>query len=208
MTHDVFLAGDLNEDHFHRDTRKERKMIEVMQEHNLQDLGTGSSDMDTYVNPHLGHASHIDHLLVKTEDPDKWSPAVVMERSDDKLALNMSTHFPVSTTLRVTKRATTTSKKSRAVPITTNKYKKKDCDIAVFKETMTAELTTKNLEPLDAHHAVNVFQLCIETATVASTPLIKPKSINKKKKPNDTKWTPEMKAAEKVAKEKFLIWKQ
>ncbi len=64
-TFEVVVIGDLNEDHFHRFSAKENLTKDLIDKFALLDLGLTSSNENTYINPHLNHKSHIDHVLVK-----------------------------------------------------------------------------------------------------------------------------------------------
>ena len=207
--HEIVLTGDLNEDHYHRNTYKEILIKRIIEEYEMLDLGTTTADTCTYINEHLGHKSRLDHILVKTIHPENWSEATVMERSDTRLSLNTSKHVPIHGTLKIGRKECTSMPKTTptATQITTKRYKMKEWDRGCYKNTISQELCDKHLELLDPHYAVVVFQSCMETAMTASAPVIRQTTLNKKKS-TSAKGTPELLAAVAVAKEKFSLWKE
>ena len=208
-SYDIILTGDLNEDHYHRNTQKEILIKRLIKEYEMLDLGMNSADIYTYINEHLHHKSRLDHILVKTVHPEKWTEAHVMDRSDPRLALNTSMHIPISGTLKIGGKECTTKPRTtpQATQITTKRYKMKEWDLNCYRNTISQELCDKHLELLDPHFAVEVFQSCLETAMTASAPIIR-HTNRKKKKSTSATGTPELRAAVAVAKEKFHLWKE
>ena len=74
-----------NEDHFNRKRPKETLMKELIEELGLKDLGTSTASESTYINHNLGHASHMDHALIKSHMPDSWNPVEVSK--EDKVEM-------------------------------------------------------------------------------------------------------------------------
>ncbi len=98
-SHDVIIIGDLNEDHHNRRRRKEKDMIALIENYNINDLGNDSIKY-TYKNTALGHESYLDQtLLVSKENAQmsKWEEATTQVKCDH--SLNVSHHVPVATSV-------------------------------------------------------------------------------------------------------------
>ena len=61
-THHLVICGDLNADHCNRNGTKEKRLMNLIQEHNLLDPGDNTS---TYIKLHLSHSSRIDRFFFK-----------------------------------------------------------------------------------------------------------------------------------------------
>ena len=87
----VVVIGDLNEDLFHCISAKESLMKDLIDKFTLLDLGSSSSNESTYVNPHLNHSLHIDHVLVKYSNLNTiWEDVCIL--SDITSAINSFYH--------------------------------------------------------------------------------------------------------------------
>ncbi len=95
QSHEVIIAGDLNEDHYHRNSSKEKQLKNLIGSQKISDIGSHDTS-PTYINPNLGHESRIDHILVKPhkDSPQLWGPASI---PDINPATNSSKHLPLST---------------------------------------------------------------------------------------------------------------
>ena len=207
-THLTILTGDLNEDHHNRNHVKERKMKELIKEHCLHEACLDFSHEKTYINPNLGHASHIDHVLVASADTGSLKPATLMPEDDIRLACNLSTHRPLSVTLTLNENPLMTqkSKKPGGKNTTSISYPLKKMNEEIYKETLDQEIGNYDLSLVDHEFSTQVFQQCMKTAIISSTPgIIKSQRPGNKKGRKD--WSPELADAEAKSKIHFHHWK-
>ena len=198
----VLLLGDLNVDHHNRNHLKEIKMKQLIKEHNLKELCLEAGHEKTYINPNLGHASHIDHILT-TGDSQNCSPAEIMT-DDVSLVCNMSTHRPLRSTITLVNSVKlpqpTKKKKSSTVS-----YPVKKMDVVTYNETLDQELKRFDMSLINHKYSTAIFQQCMQTAIISSTPASEKPSNGSRK--NKSKWTPELKKAESISKAEFFKWK-
>ena len=205
LTHDIFLAGDINVDHVNRAGKKEELFKKLIKEHRLTDLGRDIQGEHTYINDNLGHASHLDHMLVKTRQSTQWAKCQIIPEADPRNATNVSTHFPITTKLKLSNSASAPKPPLRSSKKAITKYFWEECDTELYKSTLDESLQSMKLEALNPFHATHTFQLAIEAARAKSTPS---KTINiSKSGRKGQKWTPEIKAAEQKSKVLHHQWK-
>ena len=207
-THLTMLLGDLNEDHHNRDNTKEQKMKELIKEHCLHVLCQGISQMNTYVNIHLGHASHIDHIMIASPDPARFEPATLLSEDDVSLACNVSTHKPLSTTLSLTENLEVPKekKKNDARKSTSTHYPVKKMNQVIYNEVLDQEIKDYDLTLVNHDCSTKIFQQCMTTAIISSTPGIT-KSTGAPKNKGRKDWSPELEEAVSKSKAQFHKWK-
>ena len=198
----IILLGDLNEDHHNRNLLKEIKLKQLIKDHDLKELCLEAGHVHTYINKNLGHASHIDHILT-TKDSQNCTPAAIMT-DDDSLACNLSTHRPLCSTITLINSVKLPQPKIKKKPPSVS-YSVKKMDVALYNETLDQELQRFDLSLINHEYSTAIFQQCMKTAIVSSTPASE-KSANGSRK-NKNKWTPELKDAESISKTKFFKWK-
>ena len=172
-THNLFLGGDINADFVNRKGRKEELMKRLIEEHKLRDLGANIQHKSTYINLRLGHASHLDHILIKSHNPQQWSECSIITEEDDMNATNVSTHFPVHCTLTLPEHEQLeVRKKPKQNKTTKTIYKWKERDQERYQEALDDLLNDMMIDDLNPFHATEVFQRCIHTAQAMSTPAV------------------------------------
>ena len=199
----ILLLGDLNADHHNRNKAKERKLLELIEEHNIYELCKEVSNLNTYINPNLRHASHIDHVFLVHESntPEKWMQAQFLP--EDILVCNTSTHRPLLTAVQletaiVTKESTTKKKKA------TRSYPVKKTDRNEYASCLEAELAEYNLELVRPEFSTAIMQQCMTTAIISSTPAV----VKHHRSKGRREWTPELAEAETQSKAVFHAWKE
>ena len=203
VTHLTILLGDINADHHNRDGKKERKLRELISEHGLKELCHDISKESTYVNQHLGHASHIDHIMVTSDNTRKWTPASLITEDDVRLACHLSTHRPMYTTLTLNASIQMSATKNVAKKTVIN-YPVKKMDKEIYAHTLDQELKGFDLSLVNHDFSTRIFQQCMQTAVISSTPAIE--RSNKKNK-SRREWSPELATAVAESKLEFHKWK-
>ena len=205
-SHLTLLLGDLNEDHHNRNYPKEKKMLELIKEHNLKQLCHRIRLESTYVNPNLRHASHIDHILVAGEEKP-WESASLMPEEDIRLACNLSTHKPLSTKLTLNNSYQMAKKtKCTTEKVTSINYPVKKMNQVLYKETLDEELNNYDLSLVNHKYSTGIFQQCMKTAIIASTPASIKQNTGRKQAKRE--WTPELAQAVAKSKIQFHKWKE
>ena len=199
-THHLIICGDLNADHCNRNGTKEKRLMNLIQEHNLLDPGDNTS---TYINLHLSHSSRIDHFFFKfTFELD---PPVDLSILDTPDLSNTSSHLPLVANLKLPGFSKLKLKKKATMPLTKKIFDYSAADQNLFTEVLNEELSGYNLNLLDIDDALQVLQSSLNTASVAAIPYrTKKLSSTKRRRP---RWTPELAAAVKGSKSANRIWK-
>ena len=199
-THEVIIIGDLNADHYHRHNLKENLLLQLIADNNLLDLGKSGCQKASYENPHLGHKSRIDHILIKRRDPNSsWTPIQV---SDESEGINTSYHHPINTTYTVL--GSLEKRKTKNHDVKTI-LKHKELDREMYHSAIMKIINDVNWNILPTEDAVKILQKSIWDAATQAAPVIKIKT-NKKSRP--IPWTPELAAAVKRSKAAHFNWKQ
>ncbi len=205
-THEILVAGDLNEDHFRRKNAKEICTINMIQSLQLQDLSTSSGSQPTYVNVHLGHESHLDHFLVKkTFSQICWSDTDIPAVSSSYNATNSSSHMPIFTTCLVPVHHLQ-NKSNNAHISERRKFKWNLADPNEYASTMNTELQTYDLNLMDTDSACRVFQLMMATAALTAVPYTV-RRTNHSQAVSKSPWFPELAVAVASAKAAHHEWK-
>ena len=197
-TFDILIIGDLNADFYHRKLRKERQLLEFIQEHGMVDLGASTSNRMSYINNNLNHKSRVDHALVKSTQSGNWSPVQLEEHK----SWNTSTHTSLMLTVHTPGKPVCPVKKKSTSHTT---YKWKDADPGTFAATVEEELDIYKLDLLDVAGAFEVFQGVVSTATAAAVPAVTRKIGSQRKK--QPPWTDELKSAVGNSKKIYHQWK-
>lgn len=197
-THQIIITGDFNADHYHRGGSKEKLLLELIKENNLRDLGKDSADQYTYVNPHLGHQSRIDHFF--TTGAIQCVDQAVTRVINDGDGLNSSYHLPLTSTLYL-KATIDICQQKRVSKVKI--YKHKEMDVGTYRETLEDLLETINPDILSTADTINALQSAMIGATKASTPykIVRPGG-NKKRI-----WNEELKNAVQHSKIQHFNWK-
>ena len=179
-THHLIICGDLNADHCNRNGTKEKRLINLIQEHNLLDPGDNSS---TYVNLHLAHSSRIDHFFFKfTFELD---PPVDLSIVDTPNLSNTSSHPPLVANLKLPGFSKLKPKKRATKPPTKKLFDYSAAHQNLFAEVLNEELSGYNLHLLDTDDALQVLQNSLDTASVAAIPYrTKKLSSTKRRRPS------------------------
>ena len=197
--YNIVIAGDLNEDHFHRCSMKEKRIKELIEEHKLHD--TGNTDQDyTYINPHLGHQSRIDHILLKPLNctSQKLPHARLAETESHT---NTSKHLPLRVRIRIDKLKVKTKHKIRSKKI----FDYSKADPIVFSNKLEEELTCYNMNLVDPGSAIAILQHALKTAALTAIPYREVKMSGKR--PSNV-WSPEIAQAVKNSKLAKFNWDQ
>ena len=195
---EVVVLGDLNADQHSRRQAKEIALSDMIHRQQLHDLCAGYSHIPTYINVHLGHSSHIDHVLTKTEHRGKWSEVKLLEESP----LNTSKHLLLYVTTRLSYEKN--SQKVRQNKMIT-KLHWNLMDAEKYAEVCLEELDRIDITLLPPQEAVVAFQNIINTASLSAIPQETVIVRNHKKK--NLQWSVELSTAVKACKEIFYQWK-
>ena len=204
-THEIILTGDLNQDHYHRTGCKERKLSSLLTKVPLVDLGKGNGAVSfpcTYINPHLGHRSRLDHVFVKplNQNSIEWLPSVI---PDVNMAANTSKHHPLTSSTMIHTAPPPQKKRSKAQVV--RKYKWSEANLETFTETLETELSQYSIADMDPDDALISLQHMLETATLAAVPYasvrVQPRVRRK------IKWSPELANAVAASKQALYEWK-
>ena len=200
-SHHILLIGDLNMDHYHRQGVKEKRFAKFMVENNLVDLGTESKEIPTYVNPHLGHKSRIDHAFAnRLSTILSWTPTSI-DTGEESECMNTSYHRPLSVTATLTegligKRVLATS--AQVI------YPRSKLNKLEFSAEIERKLLSLNWSSMDTDTAVESLIQNITSAYTNCTPAKKLHNRIGK----DKAWFPELSHAVKLSKEKHFLWKE
>ena len=208
--YEVMVLGDLNEDHFNRNGKKEKLMSTLIAETGLIDLGRDCAEDPTYINSHLKHASHIDHILIKPlQQRCMWKAVQIMDHESDQASLNSSKHSPLFTAIPLSNPTTAGKGNKTATKMkqaTRRSYKWKEADPHLYAGVITDELETYNLTVLQPEDALRSFQTILDTAACTAVPY-EDKKVNPTP-PNKVKWTPMLASAVQLSKIHNYRWKQ
>ncbi len=203
QSHSVLIIGDLNEDHFHRLSSKERATLDLINRCELIDLGERIQDVPTYVNKDLGHESHIDHALAKVVDEHiSWNPLDMIPYDDIRNATNTSYHVPIWTSFTLLPTCKPPLGKTKK-PIYQKSFKWRDMDVTTFAAELDLRLEELPVHCLDPDAATEVLQGAIRSATLASTPYEEKRLQNGRKR---HKWGPEIANAVQESKLAHFLW--
>ncbi|MCG8431326.1 MAG: hypothetical protein MJA29_09155, partial [Candidatus Omnitrophica bacterium] len=201
--YEIILAGDINADHFHRNGIKEVRFRNLLQELNLQDPGSAAS-FPTYINPHLGHSSRIDHICIGAYDDTLpgWSTPEPLE---EDTVPNSSKHLPLVsyTNFKLQHPGMRRRQKDKAPK---NIFDFEQADIRKFDIILCKKLNASSSTHASTQEQVTSLQKALTTATQASVPYrrVRPRQSNKK----GPKWTPQLKAAIRHSKKCLFRWKK
>ena len=203
-THDMLIIGDMNADHYNRNGAKERKMTDLISEHNLTDLGTYTKHAPTYINPHLKHQSRIDHAFIKSDQREiSWNQLKIYNDENFNLH-NTSYHVLIALTASLTTEIQE-QQGGNAIPTKRIAYPRKDLRKVDFTNKVTQEIQKIKWHSLDTNEATSTLIKVIDTAMTSST---KPKVIYTGKRNNPKTWFPELEKAVKDSKEIHFRWKE
>ena len=203
--YEIVLAGDINADHHHRNGTKEKRFRDLLQEFRLQDTGL-SAKFSSYINPHLGHSSRIDHICIgrlKDTTPE-WS---VPEAIEEVTVANSSKHLPLATFTYIPpmrkspkKEQTVGTSKERII------FEFNQADLGKFDDALQQGLNSHSLAPDTPVYSVATLQDALSIATKAAVPhrILQPRR-SKNKGPL---WTPQLKEAVKLSKNCLHAWKK
>ena len=164
-------------------------MKELIEELGLKDLGTSTASESTYINHNLGHASHIDHALIKSHTPASWNPVEVSKEDKVENVANSSTHMPINVSLCI---KSIPKRRQPQQQDGTKRYIWKDTDTNRYRTVLDEELETYAPENLDPEYAMKTLLGAIATATTSSMPY---KLAHPRKTHGKVRWTPEVSAA-------------
>ena len=203
QSHSVLIIGDLNEDHFHRSSPKEKATLDLINRCQLMDLGEQIQDAPTYVNHDLGHKSHIDHALVKVaNESTHWIPLDMISQDDIRNATNTSYHLPIWTSFTLLETTKPPPNKTNR-PTYQKTFKWREMDATVFAAELDLCLGALPVQSLNSDAATEVMQGAIRTATFASTPYVERRLQSGQKR---QKWGPEIANAVQESKLAHFLW--
>ncbi len=205
-SHTVAVMGDLNADFHNRKGKKEEMLQRVISENKVRDLGFNCKSVSTYINPHLGHSSHLDYILVEgSHNLIHWSEMLVTPPDEEASAINTSKHQPVSVMAAIPLNPEKKKVKQNQFHLK-RVYSWEEADPEKFNAAMVRELKSYNLNIIPPEQAISALQHIICTATAEAVPYVdmKIKSNPKRHK----KWTPHIALAVQQSKEKHYNWKE
>ncbi|XP_064646251.1 uncharacterized protein LOC135499433 [Lineus longissimus] len=200
--YEVVLARDLNEDHFNRKGLKERRFLELIHDLKLTDIGAEST-ASSYINPHLGHRSRIDHICIgeRASSSSGWStPSLIM----DQAATNSSKHLPLKSDTQIP--CLNPPKKSQKEPVAKKLFRFDEADPDEFEKILSNELQSSPIHDMDPHDAILTLQNALNTATIAAVPYRSIKSRHSGGRPKN--WSDELAEAVRESKNRLFSWKQ
>jgi hypothetical protein len=209
-SHSILICGDLNADHFHRNGPKERALNNLIREHGLEDPGA-SDPTYSYVNPHLGHASRLDHFLLKMAHPGIQLHQLAPEVLTDTDGVNSSSHMPVRMKLSYRVPVSSCRKPKDPREATSRRQQIFDfsnADQALFTDTILQELKSFSLDNLDPDDALLTLQHIISTAATTAIPYRTRKHSTGPSKKKRKKWSPELASAVRESKNVMYLWKE
>ena len=205
QTHEVVIMGDLNEDHFNRNLKKERAIKQIILEMELMDLGTSCNRESTYVNIFLNQRSHIDHALVKRKFEEiKWRNISIIHQDDEISPANTSYHLPIMTVIKAPCPSKKSMKKGRSSKRVV--FQRNETDVQLFQEAVNKELEGIKPELLDTESMILALQSIIDTAMCESTPF--KICSNRPPATKGPTWTPELEQAIASSKRIHHNWKE
>ena len=199
--YEVLLTGDMNEDHHHRLAVKEKLFLDLIRDFTIVDLGA-LDPSPSYINPHLGHQSRIDHILIlpRSAIDVTWKNSTLMTNVE---AVNTSKHLPLETCtlvdLSVDVEKEVTPKACRKI------FKWEEADWEVFRDALSEEVESLPIKNMDTNDALIALQQAIRTATICAVPYKDVKNYSAKR---NVKWTPELAKAVENSKTCLYAWKQ
>ena len=209
-THEQLIMGDLNEDHFNRNGRKEKCFRSLMEEHKMVDLGANCSDTWTYENPYLSQKSHIDHAVVKMRFKCiSWSVVRLPHReSDSPWAINSSYHHPQEIEVEIPLLSKSSVRRQRNNKESRIQFDRGKTDVMLYQQTLDREIANFKPELIDTETAVSALQKIVMVAMMDSTPYKKTKSVKRSPCQKNAEWTPELQDAVREAKMAHFQWKE
>ena len=202
-THEIIIMGDLNQDHYNRDSKKEKLVRQLIEQHDLVDLGENCKHACTYNNPHLGQQSHIDHAFIKKRYRGiKWEP---IKLGEDCIHMNTSYHRPLEVTVNVPITSRKKAKKKQREANNKLRFKRTETDIEAFRSSLDSEILQIKLDIMDTDAAIQAFQSIVKTAMIDSTPFTRVR--NRDPSRTNKQWSPELAEAVKESKLAHFRWK-
>ena len=199
-SYEVLIIGDLNEDHFNRDSIKEILMRKLMVEIDARDLGIHFAHVPTYEYSILGHESHLDHAFICTTHDSVWKDVYILNDSEFP---NLSKHHPIVVSLQTCSLTSPQVSGKKRKAMVRFKYNWKKVDSFLFVKTLEDSLSDKIIDFDDVEASLEKLHLVLKTATEKSVP-----KIYLKLSPGHIRWSPELKEAIQNSKDVHKLWKE
>ena len=208
---EILVIGDLNMDHYSRDSVKEKQVKDLIEQHQLRDMGKDTEEINTYDNPFLGHKSRLDHAFLKQKPTSAttWANVKLPHLEENNTNhLNTSYHHPISTLAKV-KIKSKNNQRRITVPKPGIRFSRGKTDWQLYRESLHQELEILNPELLDTESSISAFQSILNTAMLSSTPHRTIRTaVNRNQRKSGLNWTPELEEAVKTSKLAHFRWKE
>ena len=202
QNHTIILLGDLNADHYHRNFQKEKALKRLIEENNFLDPGKNHPKI-TYNNIYLNHQSRVDHILIKTCEPNTLAQLnqvkIEVEPEDPT---NTSPHTPISITFKITSHR---NKRMVQKHIESFRFQWQEANVNEFVRELEQGLTMANLDQMSWDHKANIIKKSTTLAAISTVPYTK--SRPRKSPITKANPTPELVSALKASRIAHGIWK-
>ena len=196
-THSIIVAGDLNADILHRNTRKEKTLLNMVDRLNLKIANTPLKDMHTFCHKSMDRVtSHLDYFITSQDLEVK---ICIMEDATG----NTSAHYPVCAIFNI-KHDNPKESRSSDTEIRSKKVKWHEGDPIKYQEELAKCLDADTLQTLDLEEAVMQINKALKKAESSSFPSTERKPQRRSQK----SFPPEVLEAIAASKQAHYAWKQ